>query len=57
MNNTLLELMVHRKFTSVFGLLQHLFGKMNHAKSVNYDFGFSRENKLKNYIHSKGLFY
>lgn len=56
-NNGLLSHMNHRKFTSVFGMLQHLFGKINHAKSVDYDYGCSREDKLKNFIHSQGLFF
>lgn len=54
--NGLLSHMYHRGFTSIFSMIQHILGKINHAKSIDNNFGLSRERKLKNYIHSQGLF-
>ncbi|MBH0000298.1 RNA-directed DNA polymerase [Pseudoalteromonas sp. NSLLW24] len=53
----LVEHMRHREFTSVFGMIQELFGKINHAKSVEESFGLSRESELRNFIQTKGLFF
>ncbi|MUJ21357.1 reverse transcriptase family protein [Aliivibrio fischeri] len=48
---------LHREFASVFCMIQHVFGKIYHAKSVDYDFGISREQEFRNYLHTQGLFF
>ena len=45
----------YRRFPSVFGMINHIYGKINFAKSVDHIYGKRIENKFTNIIQQNGL--
>ncbi|MEZ8037035.1 reverse transcriptase domain-containing protein [Vibrio crassostreae] len=48
---------IHRGFDSVFGMIDHVFGLINYAKTVEPDFGHTKYQELQDSLRSSGLSY
>lgn len=48
---------IHRGFDSVFGMIDHVFGLINYAKTVEPDFGHTKYQELRDSLRSSGLSY
>jgi RNA-directed DNA polymerase len=46
---------IHRGFDSVFGMIDHVFGLINYAKTVEPDFGYIKYQELQDCLSSSGL--